>query len=103
MIPEHHVIGLSAILFAIGVLGVLVRRNFIGLVLSIALTFNASNLAFVGFNRFWPGDEAKLHWDGQVFVAVVIAVAAAQVVMGLSVLFSMFRNRNGVDIDEAGA
>ena len=101
MIPVEHVIGLSAILFTIGVVGVLTRRNFIAVVLSIALIFNAANLAFVGFNRLWPGTESAPKLDGQAFVALVIAVAAAQVVMGLSVLLSMFRNSNSVDIDEA--
>ena len=54
MIPLDHVIGLSAILFAIGVVGVVTRRNLIVILMSIELMLNAVNLAFVGFNRLWP-------------------------------------------------
>ncbi len=55
MVPLDHVIGLSAILFMIGVIGVLTRRNLIVVLMSIELMLNAVNLAFVGFNRAWPG------------------------------------------------
>ena len=100
MIPLEHVIGLSAVLFVIGVLGVATRRNLIVILMSIELMLNAVNLAFVGFNRMWPvvGGEPRL--DGQVFVLMVITVAAAEVAVGLGIVISLFRNRDSVDIEE---
>ena len=101
MIPLDHVIGLSLLLFAIGVVGVLVRRNLIVMLMSIELMLNAANLAFVGFNRLWPGSDGAPALDGQVFVLMVTAVAAAEVAVGLGILLAMFRNRHSVDVQEA--
>ena len=101
MVPLDHVIGLSAILFAIGVLGVATRRNLVVILMSIELMLNAANLAFVGFNRLWPGVAGAARFDGQVFVLIVIAVAAAEVAVGLGIVISMFRNRDSVNLDEA--
>ncbi|MFQ5415455.1 MAG: NADH-quinone oxidoreductase subunit NuoK [Myxococcota bacterium] len=100
MIPLDHVIGLSALLFVIGAVGVLVRRNLIVMLMSIELMLNAVNLAFVGFNRLWPGFDGEHALDGQVFVLMVITVAAAEVAVGLGILLAMFRNRDSVDIEE---
>ena len=100
MIPLDHVIGLSAILFMIGVIGVATRRNLIVVLMSIELMLNAVNVAFVGFNRLWPGVEGRAALDGQVFVLMVIAVAAAEVAVGLGIVISMFRNRDSVDLEE---
>ena len=100
MLPLDHVIGLSAILFTIGVLGVATRRNLIVMLMSIELMLNAANLAFVGFNRIWSQVEGVPAIDGQIFVLTVIAVAAAEVAVGLGILLSMFRNRDSVDVDE---
>jgi len=103
MIPLDHVIGLSALLFTIGVLGVVTRRNLIVILMSIELMLNAVNLAFVGFNRMWPADAASTTgsaYDGQIFVLMVITVAAAEVAVGLAIVISMFRNRDSVDIEE---
>jgi len=100
MIPLDHVIGLSALLFTIGVLGALVRRNLIVMLMSIELMLNSANLAFVGFNRLWPGTDGVAALDGQVFVLIVITVAAAEVAVGLSILLAMFRNRDSVDVEE---
>jgi NADH-quinone oxidoreductase subunit K len=100
MVPLDHVIGLSAVLFTIGVMGVLVRRNLIVMLMSIELMLNAVNLAFVGFNRLWPGAEGAPAFDGQVFVLMVITVAAAEVAVGLGILLAMFRNRDSVDVEE---
>ena len=100
MIPLDHVIALSAILFMIGVVGVVTRRNLIVVMMSIELMLNAVNLAFVGFNRFWPGIPGSPALDGQVFVLMVIAVAAAEVAVGLGIVISMFRNRDSVDLEE---
>ena len=107
MIPLDHVIGLSAILFTIGVVGVVTRRNLIVILMSIELMLNAVNLAFVGFNRLWPtgpigpnGPDAAASLDGQVFVLMVITVAAAEVAVGLGIVISMFRNRDSVDVED---
>lgn len=101
MIPIDHVIGLSALLFGIGAIGVLVRRNLIVMLMSIELMLNAANLAFVAFNRVWPGMDSTKALDGQVFVLLVITVAAAEVAVGLGILLALFRNRDSVDPEEA--
>ncbi len=100
MLPLDHVIALSAILFTIGVLGVATRRNLIVMLMSIELMLNAANLAFVGFNRIWSQIDGAPTIDGQVFVLMVIAVAAAEVAVGLGILLSMFRNRDSVNVEE---
>jgi NADH-quinone oxidoreductase subunit K len=100
VIPLGHVIGLSAILFTIGVLGVATRRNLIVVLMSIELMLNAANLALVGFNRAWPGSEGAPALDGQMFVLIVISVAAAEVAVGLGIVISMFRNRDSVNLED---
>jgi NADH:ubiquinone oxidoreductase subunit K len=100
MIPLEHVIGLSALLFVIGVAGVAVRRNLIVVLMSIELMLNAVNLAFVGFNRMWPGTLDAPRLDGQIFVLMVITVAAAEVAVGLGIVISMFRNRDSVNVED---
>ncbi len=100
MVPLEHVIGLSAILFMIGVLGVITRRNLIVILMSIELMLNAANLAFVGFNRIWSVVDGVPRLDGQIFVLIVITVAAAEVAVGLGIVISLFRNRDSVDIEE---
>jgi NADH-quinone oxidoreductase subunit K len=94
MVPLEHVIGLSALLFTIGTLGALTRRNLIVILMSIELMLNAANLAFVGFARAW-GDLA-----GHVFVLMVIVVAAAEVAVGLGIVIALFRNRESVNVDD---
>jgi NADH-quinone oxidoreductase subunit K len=101
MLPMDHVIALSAILFTIGVLGVATRRNMIVMLMSIELMLNAVNLAFVGFNRIWSQVDGVPAIDGQIFVLMVIAVAAAEVAVGLGILLAMFRNRDSVNVEEA--
>jgi NADH-quinone oxidoreductase subunit K len=100
MLPMDHVIALSAILFTIGVLGVATRRNMIVMLMSIELMLNAVNLAFVAFNRIWSQVDGAPVIDGQVFVLMVIAVAAAEVAVGLGILLAMFRNRDSVNVEE---
>ena len=100
MIPLDHVIGLSAILFTIGVIGVATRRNLIVILMSIELMLNAVNLAFVGFNRMWPIRDGAPAFDGQIFVLMVITVAAAEVAVGLGIVISMFRNRDSVNVED---
>ncbi|MBI3758182.1 MAG: NADH-quinone oxidoreductase subunit NuoK [Deltaproteobacteria bacterium] len=85
---------LSAMLFAIGVIGVLIRRNVIVMFLSIELMLNAVNLALVALGRRMGS------MDGQVIVFFVMTVAAAEAAVGLAIIISMFRNRETVNADE---
>ena len=94
MIPVGWTLALSALLFCIGVAGVLVRRNALVIFMSIELMLNAANLAFVSFGN-------QLHsLDGQVFVFFVMAVAAAEVAVGLAIIVNVFRLREMVFVDE---
>ena len=92
MVPVSHYLALSAVLFTIGVLGVLTRRNAILIFLSVELMLNAVNLSFVAFSR-GVGDL-----DGQVAVFFVITVAAAEAAVGLAIIVAMFRRRESVDV-----
>lgn len=87
-------VALSAILFVLGALGVLVRRNALIIFMSIELMLNAANLLFVAFARHY-GDL-----DGQVFVFFTMTVAAAEVAVGLALAVMIFRNKASVNIDE---
>ena len=93
-VPVSHYLLLSAILFAIGVGGVLTRRNAIVVFMCIELMLNAVNLAFVAFARYLG------QGDGQVFVFFVMAVAAAEVAVGLAIIIALYRNKQTVDIAE---
>jgi NADH-quinone oxidoreductase subunit K len=93
-VPLEHVIGLSAILFAIGTAGALSRRNLVVILMSIELMLNAANLAFVGFARAWNSV------DGHVFVLMVIVVAASEVAVGLGIVIAWFRNRESVNVED---
>ena len=95
MVPTAHAIALSGILFLLGALGALTRRNLIVILMSIELMLNAVNLALVAFARHW-GDHA-----GQLFVLMVIVVAAAEVAVGLGIVISLFRNRESVNVEDA--
>ncbi|MBW2240389.1 MAG: NADH-quinone oxidoreductase subunit NuoK [Deltaproteobacteria bacterium] len=86
---------LSAILFAIGTVGALVRRNVIVVLMSIELMLNAVNLALVAFSRQWA-DPA-----GQMLVLMVIVVAAAEVAVGLGIVIALFRNRESLNVEDA--
>ncbi len=92
-VPLGAYIALSAALFLLGVIGVLVRRNAIIIFMSIELMLNAANLALVAFSRFL--DQT----DGQVFVFFVMAVAAAEVAVGLALLVAIFRKNQSIDVD----
>ena len=94
MIPPDWALLVSAILFTIGVVGVLVRRNAIVIFMSVELMLNAGNLAFVSFSR------ALNSLDGQVIVFFVMAVAAAEVAVGLAIIVNLFRLRETVFVDE---
>jgi NADH-quinone oxidoreductase subunit K len=85
---------LSAILFSIGVVGFLLRRNTIVIFMSIELMLNGANLAFVAFSRFLNS------MDGQIIVIFVIAVAAAEAAVGLAIIMAMYRTKKTVNADE---
>ena len=85
---------LAAVLFTIGVVGVLVRRSALVIFMSIELMLNAVNLSFVAFSR----QHASL--DGHIFVFFVMAVAAAEVAVGLAILVAIFRNRDTASVDD---
>lgn len=97
MLPIGYYLGLSALLFVMGALGVLIRKNSIVIFMSVELMLNAANLAFVAFARYHQA------MSGQVFVFFVMAVAAAEVAVGLSLVVALFRSRQTVDIDEVTA
>jgi len=94
MITLTHYLVLASILFLIGVMGVLLRRNIIMILLSIELMLNAVNINLVAFSHFLQ------NMTGQVFVFFVMTVAAAEAAIGLAILVVLFRNRETVDVDE---
>ena len=87
--------GLAGLLFMIGVLGVLVRRNVIVMFMCIELMLNAANLSLVAFSRMWGS------LDGQIFVFIVVTVAAVEVAVGLAIIIHIFRHHRSVNVDEA--
>lgn len=100
-VPTNYIIALSGILFVLGVLGVLIRRNTIVIFMSIELMLNAANLALIAFARtFAPSAEAL---RGQILVFFVIAVAAAEVAVGLALIVSIFRTKQSIDIDQVSS
>jgi NADH-quinone oxidoreductase subunit K len=94
MVAIANYLVLSAMLFLIGVLGVLFRRSALIMFMSIELMLNAVNLSFVAFARMWNGAE------GQVFVMFILTVAAAEAATGLAIVIALFRQRDSVDVDE---
>lgn len=100
-IPIDQVIALSAMLFVIGSVGALARRNVLVMLMSIELMLNAVNLALVGFNRVWAGVEGAARLDGQIFVVMIIAVAAAELAVGLGIVLALIRNRDSLNVDDA--
>src|SRR5512141_1671529 len=92
---EHYLV-VSAILFALGLLGVLVRRNLLIIYMSLELMLNAGNLALVAFSRFNPPNNL----DGQVMVFFIITVAAAEVAVGLALIVALFRKRQTVQVED---
>ena len=94
MVPLDYYLVLSAVLFAIGVAGVIIRRNLIVILMSIELMLNAVNLTFVAFSRSIGSME------GQVIVFFVMTVVAAEAVIGLAIIISVFRHRQTLDPSE---
>ena len=94
MVPLSWYLALSAVLFTIGVAGVLVQRNVISIFMCIELMLNSVNLTLVAFARFLNQNT------GQLFVFIVMAVAAAEAAVGLAIIISVFRNRETLSVDE---
>ena len=94
MVQFQWVIGLSILLFLIGVVGVIIRRNVILILMSIELMLNSANLAFIAFARY------NQNIDGQIAVFFVMAVAAAEVAVGLALIILIFRNRKTINVDD---
>jgi NADH-quinone oxidoreductase subunit K len=94
-IPTSWFLILSAILFTIGVMGVLTRRNGITIFMSIELMVNAVNLTFLAYARQWH----SLH--GLIFVFFIMAIAAAEAAVGLAIFISLYHHRDTIDVDEA--
>lgn len=92
--PLGYFLGISAAMFTIGVLGVMLRRNALVVFMSLELMFNAANLVFVTFASYYQ------ILTGQVFVFFIMAVAAAEVAVGLALMVAIFRTKRTVDIDQ---
>ena len=93
-VPIENYIGLSAVMFFLGVVGVIVRRNPLIMLMSIELMFNAANLALVTFAKAWANNV------GHIFAFLVITVAAAEAAIGLAIVVIVFRKAKNVDVDE---
>jgi NADH-quinone oxidoreductase subunit K len=94
MVPPSYTLILSAVLFAVGAAGVLIRRNALVLFMCVEMMLNAANLALITYSR------ALNDVEGQVFVLLVMAVAAAEVAVGLAIVVSLYRHRATTDVDE---
>ncbi|HEY6072567.1 MAG TPA: NADH-quinone oxidoreductase subunit NuoK [Anaerolineales bacterium] len=98
MVTVNAYVILSAILFSIGALGVLIRRNPLVIFMSIELMLNAANLAFVAFAR--GSGNAATAYSGQIFVFFVITVAAAEVAVGLALIVQIFKTKHSINVDD---
>jgi NADH-quinone oxidoreductase subunit K len=94
MVQTEAYVVLSAVLFVLGAMGVLLRRNAILVFMSVELMLNAANLALVAFARQWN------QVDGHLFVFFVMTVAAAEVAVGLALIVAIFRSKQSINIDE---
>jgi NADH-quinone oxidoreductase subunit K len=94
MVPASYYLVLSAILFTLGAAGVLIRRNALVIFMSVELMLNAVNLTLITYSRFLD------NVDGQVFVLLVMAVAAAEVAVGLAIVVALTRHKETTDVDE---
>jgi NADH-quinone oxidoreductase subunit K len=93
-VPTNYLLALSGVLFVLGALGVLTRRNTIVIFMSIELMLNSANLAFIAFARSFED------LIGQIMVFFVIAVAAAEVAVGLALIVAIFKTKHSIDIDQ---
>ena len=99
MVPTQYYLILSAILFGLGVVAFVFRRNIITIFMSIELMLNAVNLSFVAFSQAMPATKGH-NLDGQIFVLFVIVVAAAEAAIGLGIVIALYRNKETILIDE---
>jgi len=93
MAPLSYYVVLSLLVFLIGVIGVLIRRNIIVILLSIELMLNAANINFVAFSHYLNAI------GGQIFVFFVLTVAAAEVVVGLAIIIALYRSKGTIDVE----
>lgn len=91
----YHFLVLAALLFTIGLFGVMTRRNTIGILMSLELMFNAANINFVAFNKYIVSDPMA----GQMFAIFIIVIAAAEATIGLAIVLLIYRNWQGIDTD----
>ena len=91
-----HYLILAAILFCLGMFGLLTRRNAVGVLMSIELMFNAANINFVAFSRY----ITPQYLTGQVFAIFVITIAAAEAAVGLAIVLLLYRNFRGIEVDK---
>ena len=96
MVPLEWYLGLSALLFCIGIYGVLTRRNAIGILMGIELMLNAANINLVAFGRFHHPEVLV----GHIFAVFVITIAAAEAAVGLAIVIAVYRNAKHIDIDK---
>jgi len=94
LVPVSNYVALASVMFFIGVVGVLLRRNPLVMLMSIELMFNAANVLFIAFSRMWISNA------GQIFAFLVITVAAAEAAIGLAIIVTVFRAEKFVDVDE---
>lgn len=103
MIPVTYYLIISAILFVMGALGVLIRRNALVIFMSIELMLNAANLAFVAFAHMHTTNAAAGAapvFSGQIFVFFIMTVAAAEVAVGLALIVAIFKSKHSIDVDQ---
>ena len=100
MVPISYYLALSAILFTMGAMGVLIRRNALVVFMSIELMLNAANMAFVAFARMYSTINTTSIFNGQIFVFFVMSVGAAEVAVGLALMVAIFRTKKNIDIDQ---
>ena len=100
MVPVNYYIVLSAVLFTLGAMGVLIRRNPLIIFMSVELMLNAANLAFVAFSRAQELASGKPIFNGQIFVFFVMTVAAAEVAVGLALIVQIFKTKHSINVDE---
>jgi NADH-quinone oxidoreductase subunit K len=100
MITLENYLFVSALLFTIGLAGVMLRRNLIVILMSLELMLNAANLSLVAFSRFRLGTNGLPDYNAEVFVFFVITVAAAEVAVGLAVLVALYRARQTTDVGD---
>jgi NADH-quinone oxidoreductase subunit K len=94
MVSVNYYLALAVVLFIIGAMGVLIRRNAIIVFMAIELMLNAANLAFVAYARYWQS------MSGQIFVFFIMTVAAAEVAIGLALIVTIFHTKSSIDVDQ---